>query len=160
MTDEKKPIDLQDLYPTPRTHEQRQEIDRQREDRRLARRPRYMPLRVALGGGLLFFAVLYLFSWLEMLWSSGSMGVSMSFFAATVLLGLGLWLVLYVMSACEQYNVNPGPFLVIWMAVSLAAGGLALRGTILAIWAAVAQGVVSGIILGVVIGSARKRDIR
>ncbi len=156
----RNPATPKDLYPTPKTYEQRLADVGQREQWRRARRPRWVALRAGAGAALLFYASVILLMRLEGLWASGVPGVASSFAIASVLFVLMVFLSRFVREACEKYDCTPILFLFVWSVslLFLANAALTWLSDVNVAWIALVHGVLSGGMLGIVLGVARYRE--
>jgi hypothetical protein len=99
MTDEKPTtkIDveqLQELYPTPKTYEQKKEMDIRRQQRYNDRRPKYPAFRGSLALSIVFYGILFFFANIGTLWGTPNGGSDNATALAVAFIGLAFGLVI------------------------------------------------------------------
>ena len=121
------PKNLQDLYPTPKTYEEKQQAVFERRQRFEKRRPKLPALKIALYASAVFYLALVLSRSIAPLWSSGGIvGVSVTFGGSFVLMGAIYLCAKYVYNTLSSYDRSVMPLMVFYLPAALVLFGGAL----------------------------------
>lgn len=121
MTNAPTPHDkksLQDLYPAPKTYEERVRDDELRQERYRQRRPRYVRTRIALLLTAAYVAILLLIANIQMFWAAGIAGVSLSYAAGIAIVLLLAACFRYISKAFYVYGWSTPVFMVVYLFVA------------------------------------------
>ena len=115
-SDEQPPLtpeQLGDLYPTPKTYDEQEKETADRQELFKARRTRLPAFKVALFGTLLFAAVAYYATTVELLWMMAD--ITVTAFSYLIWVVLLLFLVKWVRYTANIFYEYSSPMLAFWL---------------------------------------------